>query len=233
MKIAIMQPYVFPYLGYFQLIHAVDIFVFYDDVNFIKRGWINRNRILVDGQESLFTVALSKASQNKLINEIEVLKDSNSLQHLLKTLEHNYKNAPYFDSVFNLVNEVINKPHKSISDLAINSVNSVSNYLEMDTLFELSSEKFPETKGMGKTERLVEIVKKKGFKHYINPSGGKELYNKLDFKKKGVNLHFIQNELDSYTQFENEPIVGLSIIDVLMFNSVEETKRLIAKYKFS
>ena len=233
MKVAIMQPYVFPYIGYFQLIHAVDIFVFYDDVNFIKRGWINRNRILVNGKESLFTIELSKASQNKLINEIKILENTKSIDQLLKTLEHNYKNAPYFESVFNLVKDVMNKPYKSISDLAISSIKSVSNYLEMDILFEISSEKYSETKEMDKSERLIAIVKKNGFNNYVNPSGGIELYDKLDFKKKGVNLQFIQNELATYIQFENEPVIGLSIIDILMFNSIENTKKLINKYKLT
>lgn len=231
MKVAIMQPYIFPYIGYFQLIHAVDVFVFYDDVNFIKRGWINRNRILVNGKESLFTIAVSKASQNKLINEIKILENTKSKDHLLRTLEYNYRKAPYFEVVFNLVKEVINTSSNLISDLAINSVKLVSSYLEIDTLFEISSEKYSETKGMGKSERLITIVKREGSIDYINPSGGVELYDKLDFKKKGVNLQFIQNKLEAYSQFENESVIGLSIIDVLMFNSVEDSKRLIEKYK--
>ena len=85
MKAAIMQPYIFPYIGYFQLIDAVDTFVFYDDVNFIKRGWINRNKLLVNGEEHMFTVALSNVSQNKLINEILILNKSDSQNQLLKT----------------------------------------------------------------------------------------------------------------------------------------------------
>src|SRR5690606_3799363 len=100
MKIAIMQPYLFPYLGYFQLINAVETFVFYDDVNFIKRGWINRNQILVDNKAALFTVPLKKASQNKLINEIDMAIDEKWLSQFFKTIEQNYKNAPYFDDTF-------------------------------------------------------------------------------------------------------------------------------------
>lgn len=231
MKIAIMQPYFMPYIGYFQLIHAVNVFVFYDDVHFNKRGWINRNKVLVNGKENLFTIALSKASQNKLINEIEVSNPSKSFDQLLKSLEYNYKRAPHFNDVYNLVSQIINKPYKTISDLAINSVKLISEYLELKTLFEISSKSYPKTKVLDKSSRLIAISKKKGCSDYINPSGGKELYNKQKFKMEGINLQFIENELRPYNQFDNIPLVGLSIIDVLMFNSKEETIKLIKQYK--
>ncbi len=86
MKIAIMQPYIFPYIGYFQLIHAADVFVFYDDVNYINRGWINRNRILLNGKDQLFTIPCKEASQNKLIKDIEVLADKKAFQKMLTTM---------------------------------------------------------------------------------------------------------------------------------------------------
>lgn len=231
MKIAIMQPYIFPYIGYFQLIHEVDKFVFYDDVNFIKRGWINRNRLLVNGKESLFTIALIKASQNKLINEIEIFQDSKNLQQFLKTLEYNYKNAPYFDTVFNLVLDIINRPYTLISDLAINSIKIVSHYLEIDTLFEISSENYSETKGLGKSERLIAISQKAKADTYVNSIGGKEMYTNDSFEKSGLKLHFIESDYIEYTQFDNEFVPWLSIIDLMMFQSKEEIKFLLEKFK--
>ena len=232
MKTGIMQPYIFPYIGYFQLIDAVDIFVFYDDVNFMKRGWINRNRLLVNGKENLFSIALSKASQNKLINEIKLSENSKSFNQLLNTLNHNYKKAPYFEIVYSLIEKVIgNKTNNTISSLAIDSIKTISDYLSLNVDFKISSMHFSETKGMDKADRLIKITHLNNSSDYINAEGGIEIYDKVYFKSKGVNLHFIKNEIIPYTQFKNKPVLGLSIIDVLMFNSKEETLNLIKKYK--
>ncbi|WP_417857403.1 WbqC family protein [Xanthomarina gelatinilytica] len=233
MKIAIMQPYLFPYLGYFQLIHAVDTFVFYDDVNFIKRGWINRNQILIDNKAALFTVPLKKASQNKFINEIETSLDEKWLTQFFKTIEQNYKNAPFFHETFGILKKVFENEHTKIAKLAIESVLQISNYLQLETQFEISSIDYPTTIGLSKAERLIAICRENKSEHYVNPSGGKELYSKNTFNKECITLSFIENELLPYTQYENEFVKGLSIIDVLMFNSVEETKILLSNYKLN
>lgn len=233
MKIAIMQPYLFPYLGYFQLINAVDIFVFYDDVNFIKRGWIHRNQILANGKATMFTMPLKKASQNRLINETEVATDIKWLPQFFKTIEQNYKNAPYFEETFHLLKKTFDKEHSKIADVAKESVVEISIYLGLKTQFEVSSKHYSGSKGLSKDERLIAICKEKGSDHYINPAGGKELYNKDTFKKEGVTLSFIENELLSYTQFGNHFVNGLSIIDVLMFNSVKEARALLSNYKLT
>ncbi|WP_417371363.1 WbqC family protein [Gelidibacter japonicus] len=233
MKIAIMQPYLFPYLGYFQLINAVDTFIFYDDVNFIKRGWINRNQILVDNKAKLFTVPLKNASQNKLINEIEIVIDEKWLSQFFKTIEQNYKKAPYFDETFQILSNVLKKDVQKISTLAMESVLQISNYLQLKTQFEVSSVTNSSSFGVGKAERLIAICKEKGSDWYINPSGGKELYQKDTFKKEGITLSFIENELVPYAQFENQFVKGLSMIDVLMFNSVDEVRKLLSNYKLN
>ncbi|MRT17163.1 WbqC family protein [Vitellibacter sp. q18] len=231
MKIAIMQPYLFPYLGYFQLIQAVDVFVFYDDVHFIKRGWINRNQILIDNKAVKFTMPLKKASQNKLINEIEMAIDEKWLSQFFKTIEQNYKNAPYFEETFQILKTVFEFGHTKIAALAIASVLQVSSYLKLDTQFEISSIDYSTTTSLSKAERLIAICKIKGGDHYINPSGGKALYHKNTFEKEGITLSFIENELVPYNQFGNQFEKGLSIIDVLMFNSVEDTNKLLSNYK--
>lgn len=232
MKVAIMQPYIFPYLGYFQLIQAVDTFVFYDDVNFIKRGWINRNRILVNGQEHLITFPLKKASQNKLIKDVEVALDDIWLQQFYKTLEQNYKHAPYYTQTLKLIQTVFETPHTTIAELAMHSVKVISDDLGINTNFKLSSVDFPETIGMSKSERLIKISQLNGSDHYVNPSGGKVLYDKTDFRLNGLTLSFIENELLPYRQFDGNFVNGLSIIDVLMFNTIEEVNYLINKYVF-
>lgn len=232
MKIAIMQPYIFPYIGYFQLINAVDKFIFYDDVNFIKSGWINRNQILLNGSKNLFTVPLKSASSFQNINETLIHSEIylKWKKKFIKSIEQSYKKAPYFSSVFPLIQSVFEMSYHSIADLTINSIASVSNYLDLDTVFETSSEKYPETKGMEKAERLINICQINQSNTYINPSGGKELYQKDTFKKQDIDLLFIESELTPYPQFNNDFVAGLSIIDVLMFNSKEDVKKMLNQY---
>lgn len=231
MKIAIMQPYIFPYLGYFQLINAVDKFVFYDDVNYIKKGWINRNRILTNNEAMLFTIPVLKASQNKLINEIELGWDEKWKKQFFTTLEQNYKKATYFEQSIDLIKTIFNQPQISIADLTISSIKVVSNYLELKTVFETSSQQYATTKGMEKAARLISICQVNGTDTYINPIGGKELYQKQHFKENGIDLFFIENQLPVYKQFNNDFVAGLSIIDVLMFNSKQEVKKMLNQYQ--
>ncbi len=232
MKIAIMQPYFFPYLGYFQLINAVDKLVFYDDVNFIKGGWINRNQILLNGSKNLFTVPLKSASSFQTINETLIHPELHLKwkKKFIKSLEQSYKKSPYFSSVFPLIQSIFETQYYIIADLTINSITSISNYLEIETVFERSSQQYAITKGMEKAARLISICQLNNSATYINLSGGKELYQKETFKKQGINLLFIENELTPYPQFNSDFIPGLSIIDVLMFNSKEEVKKMLNQY---
>ena len=230
MKTAIMQPYIFPYIGYFQLISAVDTFVFYDDVNYIKRGWINRNQILVNNQAHLFSIPLKSASQNKLINEVELGLDEKWLNNFYATLEQNYKKAPYYITTLDLIKKIFNLNHNTISDLAITSITSISNHIGISTVFELSSQKYSETKGIEKADRLIEITKLNKSNIYINPAGGKELYHKDYFNKKDVDLFFIDSNIVPYKQFNNTFEPFLSIIDVLMFNSKNEIKKILTEF---
>jgi hypothetical protein len=222
MKTAIIQPYIFPYLGYFQLIQAVNTFVFYDDVNFIKRGWINRNQLLVNNSAHLFSIPLKNASQNKLINEVELAIDDKWMNNFYATLEQNYKKAPYYKDTLNLIQQVFSTNSKTISDLSISSIITISKHIGITTVFKKSSISYSSSKGMEKSNRLIEITKRSNAKIYINPSGGKELYQKNYFKKQNIELSFIENKLSNYPQFNSDFIAGLSIIDVLMFNSKSE-----------
>ena len=231
MKLGIMQPYLFPYIGYFQLINAVDTFIFYDDVNFIKRGWINRNNILINGKAHLFSIPLIKASQNKLINQTFINYESNWKSTFLDTISSNYSKAPYFNNVYKLVEETINKEHLKISDLAKDSIINCCNYLGIHKNFELSSEKYTSTKGLEKADRLIKISKLNQALEYINPLGGKELYDKEHFEENDVKLSFIESGILEYPQSKNDFVGGLSIIDVLMFNSKKQAKKLINQFE--
>ncbi|MFB0926332.1 MAG: WbqC family protein, partial [Vicingaceae bacterium] len=230
MKLAIMQPYIFPYIGYFQLINAVDTFVFYDDVNFIKRGWINRNQILINNKAHLFSIPLINASQNKLINEVEIAADSKWLKQFYTTLKQNYKKAPFFNETFQLIQSVFEEPGKTIDELAEKSIISICNHLEIPTVFKKSSLAYPSSKGMEKADRLIDITIKSKANTYINPIGGKELYNKSYFKTKNIDLLFIENEINPYNQYNTTFIGGLSIIDALMFNDKITIKKLLTQY---
>jgi hypothetical protein len=227
-KIAIMQPYIFPYIGYFQMVNAVDKFVFYDDVNYINRGWINRNRILINNEPKYITVELIKASQNKLINEIEV---GNNINKLINSISLAYKKAPYYKEVFPVIENCLNYQTNLISELAIQSVISVSEYLNLPTQFEVSSELYADSKGIDKADRLIHICKKNDATHYINAIGGIELYNKEYFSGKNITLKFIKCYLSSYKQFNDEFVPGLSIIDVLMFNDIESCQKILNQFE--
>ena len=223
-RLSIMQPYIFPYLGYFHLIESTDQIVFYDDVNYIKRGWINRNRILFNNSDFLFTIPVEKASQNKLINEIRPLIDSNFNNKFFSQIETAYKKAPYYYAVVEILKTVFSKKYANIADLAISSVTSVYGYLDKDIQWTKSSISSPETKGMDKADRLIQITKNLGYQKYINAIGGQELYQKEYFNNKGVKLNFVKSQKVDYKQFNNDFIPWLSIIDILMFNDKKTVK---------
>lgn len=232
MKLAIMQPYIFPYIGYFQMIKAVDKFVFYDDVNFIKKGWINRNRILVNGKDFMFTIPLEKTSQNNLILESHIKQEvyTEWRNKIYITLEQNYKSSPYYNDTIELITKVFNQNKISISELAIESIKKVSEYLGLNTIFLKSSDNY-DNRGLGRKERLIDICKRENATHYINAIGGQELYSKDSFEENDIKLGFIKPMPISYKQFDNAFLPWLSIIDVLMFNSKEEIILMLDKYE--
>lgn len=232
MKIAVMQPYLFPYLGYYQLVNAVDTFIFADDVNFIKGGFINRNKILFQNKGQYFTVPCVKVSQNKFINEIQISTETKGYpENILQTIKQAYKRAPYFSDVFPLIESIFQSKTNSIATLASSSVALVSKYLEIDTDFKYTSKSFSHTKGEERSMRLINITKEMGSDSYINPKGGNVLYDKEFFKSHGVHLDFLSSQISPYDQLNDEFVPNLSIIDVIMHNSIEETKLLLSNYK--
>lgn len=217
MKLGIMQPYFFPYIGYWQLVNAVDTYVIHDDVNYIKGGWINRNNILLNGQAKLINLQIYKASQNKLINEIELLGDKIFNNKLLKTIENWYKKAPYFDTAFPIIKDIIKQDEKNLAKYLTNSILILSDYLGINTKFIISSDMEKDNSLKGQ-ERVIEICKKLNATEYINAIGGMELYSKDDFEAEGIKLKFLKTKEVRYKQFDNDFISNLSIIDVMMFN---------------
>ncbi len=227
MKLGIMQPYFLPYIGYWQLINAVDRFVVYDDVQYIKGGWINRNNIIVNGQKHLINLLLKGASSNKLINEIEIQENQNKL---IRTVELNYKKARNFNKVYLEFVKIMEFENKNLGEFLKNSIQLLSDYLLIDTEIILSSD-IDEDKELKGEDKVISLCKKLNASHYINAIGGQELYSKNDFAKEGIQLNFIKTMPIEYKQFNNEFIPNLSIIDVMMFNSVEEIRSMLQKYE--
>lgn len=227
MRLAVMQPYLFPYIGYWQLIDAVDTFVIYDDVNFIKKGYINRNNILQKQRSHLFTLELIGSSQNKKINDIKIGGNSNKL---LKTIKQNYSKAPFYKDVSPILDEILNNEEKELSKFLGFSLVKISKYLNLDTKFLYSSE-IKNDKTFKAQDRLIEMSKILNANRYINSIGGIELYDKEVFSQNDINLSFLKTHEISYKQFNNEFVPNLSIIDVLMFNSRGNIKNMLTQFK--
>ncbi len=222
MSVAIMQPYFFPYLGYFQLVQAADHFVFYDDVMFIKKGWINRNRILMQGNDFLFSIPLEKQSQHKSIRQSTVAYGAEFPSKWLQQIESAYKKAPHFQEVLELIHRVIQEKPASIADLAAKSVMETWTYLGLEQKFYMSSE-LKTKPDVDRALRLIHITQELGDSHYINAVNGQALYDKPFFAAQGVQLDFLSPKLQPYPQGnQSEFMAGLSMIDVLMWNSREE-----------
>jgi len=219
MRLGIMQPYIFPYIGYFQLVHSVDRFVMYDDVSYIKQGWINRNKILLNGQEHIFTVPLKNASSFVTIANTELNKPLYDIwcSKFLKTLTQAYLKAPYYTAVNNLVSSILNCKHDTIGQLASASIVDVSKYLGITTQF-IATATCYDNNELKAQDRVIDICKREQATAYINPIGGKELYSKEDFAANGITLNFVKTHKITYSQLNNEFVPWLSMIDVLMFN---------------
>ncbi len=232
MKLAIMQPYLFPYIGYFQLINAVDKFVIYDDVNFIKQGWINRNNILINNSAHLFTVPLSNQSSFSKINSVMINEKLYSpwVKKFIKSVELSYNKAPFFNEIFPLLHTFFLSEENYISNMASKSLKLISDYIGITTSFEYSSVEYA-NKYLNSQERVLDICIKAQADNYINMIGGQELYSKETFLEKGVVLNFIKSNTIEYKQYNDKFVSNLSIIDLLMFNDVLAIRQFLNNYK--
>lgn len=244
-----MQPYFFPYLGYFQLINAVDKFILYDLVNYIKKGYINRNMILNRSlnKEWPITAPLQKQSSNSKIYEVRLTESKMWKSKLLKDIYFNYKRAPNFEPTYSLINEIFNFETNLISDFNSNSLKKICNYLQINTEISDKEAYFDEVEQhLGvvdcdetdtnmlyptKERRILEICKREGADSYFNPIGGKTLYDKAVFKENKIDLFFLRLTEVIYDQQVDGFIPNLSIIDVMMFNSADEITKQLNKYE--
>lgn len=221
--LAVMQPYVFPYIGYFNLLKSCDIFVLYDDVNFIKQGWINRNRVLSSNNYVMFSVPLANQSSNLAINEVEVANFERFKWKFLRTIEQCYSKAIYFETGFEYVTEVLNREFSTIAELASYSIEIAKERFDLQCEILNSSKSFAETKGMERSQRLISMAKMMDCTRYVNSVNGSFLYDNYEFLKKGVKLKLINPKFLPYRHCNASKFYpGLSIIDLMMNLSVEE-----------
>lgn len=226
MRLAVMQPYFFPYIGYFQLMAAVDRFVLLDDVTYINRGWINRNRILVNGKPHLFTVPLQNASQNVLIADLKVTANEKWRTKFMRTVECAYRKAPHYEAVVDLLSYVFATESLSFREWLRRSIRAVCEYLELQTEIVDTSRQYGNQDLKGQA-RIIDICHREGASCYVNPPGGRTLYSGTAFAAEGIDLRFLDSDDICYKQFGEEFVPWLSIIDVLMFVTPGSVRRLL------
>lgn len=229
MKLGIMQPYFMPYIGYWQLMNLVDKYVIYDDVNFIKGGWINRNRILVNGEPKYFNVPMLGASPNLRINEVRVDHNEAIIRKNLRILEAAYKKAPYYDIVYPMLENILWCGEDNIAKYIEHSFRVLCEYLDIETELVVSSD-LDKDNTLKRQDKVIAICRLLGATEYYNAIGGQELYSFEAFRKNGVQLYFVKTKNIVYSQFENEFQPSLSMIDVMMFNSKNRIKEYLEAY---
>ena len=232
MKIGIMQPYFFPYIGYFSLIDYTDHFVFFDTPQYIQRGWVNRNR-LINPKEGFnyMTVPIRKAPQETPINKIYIDNSKPWREKIYGQLTVYKKRAPYYDKVIELLHQILDEQYTLISKLNIESIKNVCNYMGIKTTFETFSEMDLDIDEVtAPDEWALNITQKLGYDTYVNPIGGMDFFDRNKYIKQNVKISFMQSNLKPYMQRIGRYEGGLSIIDVMMFNSRDEIKDLLKDF---
>lgn len=222
MKLGIMQPYFMPYIGYFQLIAAVDVFIVYDNIKYTKKGWINRNRMLVNGGDEMFTLPLKKDSDALNVVQRQLATDFKR-NKLLSQFKGAYSKAPYFTETFRLVERIVSYENDNLFQYIHHSLIEICRHLGIATEIRISSS-IPinhDLKGQDKVLAICEAMKADT---YINVIGGTELYEKSEFGARSIDLKFVRSRPFEYVQFVTPFIPWLSVLDVLMFNPLDAVK---------
>jgi hypothetical protein len=226
MKIGIMQPYFFPYIGYFQLIQAVDQFIVYDNIQYTKKGWINRNRFLQNGKDVVFSLPLKKDSDFLNIKEREISADFRK-DKLLNQIREAYRRAPYFAQTFPLVEQIVQYQDNNLFRFLHRSIVKTCEHLGITTEIRISSDIVIDH-SLKNQDKVLAFCKAAGASVYVNAIGGMELYSKETFREKGIELKFIKSKPFEYAQFSEPFVPWLSIIDVMMFNPLDTIKTCIS-----
>ncbi len=229
MNLSIMQPYFFPYIGYFQLIAATQRFVIYDNIKYTKKGWINRNRFLLDGRDFVFSIPLIKDSDFLDIRERRISPEYQR-DKLARQIQAAYRRAPQFETIYPAIDEIINYPSNNLFDYIRYSIKRLCELLEINTELFISSNVSIDH-NLKSQEKVLALCLQLGADKYINSIGGLGLYSREEFQRAGVILKFIKTRPIEYNQFGSSFIPYLSIIDVLMFNPLPQVKVWV-KYEY-
>lgn len=228
LRVAIMQPYFLPYIGYFQLMSAVDVFVIYDNIKYTKKGWINRNRFLLNGEPTEFALPLKKDSDFLDVRDRRLAADFDSTK-ILNRFQAAYRKAPQFEAIFPQVEAILRHPESNLFDFIHHSVQWVARVLDLRTRLVVSST-LDIDHGLKGQDKVLAVCECLGARSYINAIGGQELYDGASFEARGMELRFIQSLPHEYRQFSGTFVPWLSILDVLMFNPVEEVRELLGRF---
>jgi hypothetical protein len=226
-----MQPYLFPYLGYFQLIHAVDRFVLYDDVTYIKQGWVNRNQVCVAGKPLLFTLPLKGASSNTLIRELVVDPGQYRVWRtkFLRTVGQAYARAPHCAEVLALLATTLPEEAEHLAPVLAGGIRAVLQRAGCTTSIVEGATHYHNDHLHGQ-DRILDICAREGATTYVNAPGGRALYAHAHFQERGVDLRFLKPRLEPYEQGGGPFVPGLSIIDAMMYNDPEQLSTLLTQY---
>jgi hypothetical protein len=229
MRVGIMQPYFLPYIGYFQLIAAVDLFIVYDNIKYTKKGWINRNRILLNGADTTFSLSLKKDSDYLNVVDRELSSDF-SREKFLNQFRGAYIKAPQFNSTWSILEQIVMYEDNNLFRYIYNAIIKICMHLDIKTKICVSSE-IPIDHALKSQDKVIALCKAFNATTYINVSGGIDLYNKDDFMRCGINLQFLKPNDILYSQFAMPFTPWLSIIDLLMFNEVGKAKEYLTEFQ--
>jgi hypothetical protein len=229
-SIAIMQPYFFPYIGYFQLINYVDVMVIYDNIQYTKKGWVNRNKLIDGDQVYNISIPLKKASSKLNINERHLSYQwPKQKVKIIKKITNSYKKSKYFDNTINLIENIFEFNDQRLDNFLFNSIQSLANSLNIKTKIIRSSEIELNSEILKGTDRVIEIIKLLKGKRYVNPISGENLYDKKLFNKKGIRLNFIETSFNMIDNDANTINSHLSIIHQMMNISKNDFKKELMK----
>ncbi|MBT8334434.1 MAG: WbqC family protein [Deltaproteobacteria bacterium] len=232
MKLAIMQPYFFPYIGYWQLLNAADRFVVYDDVNFIRGGWINRNRILINGKPSYITAALDHASQNKRICDISLQDSPLWRTKMIKSIENTYRRSPFFSAVMPDIDEQIGCQAINLAEFLVYHLNKMAKVLGINTEIVSTSRDYQNSNLAGQ-DRILDICRREGATSYINLPGGQALYDSKNFENANIDLCFLSMRIAPYKQRTADFVPNLSVIDALMEVGTEGVGQRLGEFELT
>jgi hypothetical protein len=225
MKLSIMQPYFLPYIGYFQLIASTDVFIVYDNIKYTKKGWINRNRMLRDGEPATFSLPLKKASDSLDVRERELSADFDPGK-LLNQFYTAYRKAPHFNNTWPVIEEILRHQDQNLFGFLHHSIVRICSHLGITTEIRTSS-KIEIDHGLKNQDKVLALCGAAGASLYVNPIGGMELYSKDDFRAKGVDLRFLRSKELVYPQFRESFVPWLSVLDVMMFHDPNSLRNVI------